>query len=92
MLPRTVNLEESQLLTYSRAVDLNLELLRQYRELSGRSLPSAYLFLFPLLSLTSSENSEIETPFPLHRDHNPPLTHRMSTLIKITPFNGGNTD
>ena len=93
MLPRTVNLEESQLLTYSRAVDLNLELLRRYRELSGSSLPSAYLFLFPPPSLTSSENSEIETSFPVHRDHNlPPLTHRMSTLIKITPFNGGNTD
>jgi len=93
MLPRTVNLEESQLLTYSRAVDLNLELLRRYRELSGTSITSAYLFLFPPPTITESENPEIVTFFPVHRDHSLPLLSRwMSTLIKITPFNGGNTD
>jgi len=93
LLPRTVNLEESQLLTYSRAVDLNLELLRRYRELSGSSIPSTYLFRFPPPTLTESENPETQTFFSVHRDRSLPLlTRRMSTLIKITPFNGGNTD
>ena len=93
MLSRIVNLEEGELSTYSRAVDLNLELLRRYRELSGRSLPSAYLFLFPPPSLSPSEISEVQTSFPVHSHPSfPRLTRWMSTLIKITPFNGGNTD
>jgi len=93
LLPRTVNLEESQLSSYSRAVDLNLELLRRYRELSGRSLPSSYLFLFPPPSLLPTESSAVQAFLPVHSDPNLSLlTRRMSTLIKITPFNGGNTD
>ena len=88
-------MEPEQTCSYSKAIDLNRSLLRRYRELSTLSLsedpPSAFRFnpslvTSPAVPLCSS---------PVVPSISSPQRHlltRMNTFIKITPFNGANTD
>ena len=76
----------------SKAIDINQWLLRRYWELSSDSPANqTSLFLSPL----AFPANPTESSLPLGTSANPVLPRmraNMTTVIKISPFNGGNTD
>ena len=87
--------EQEPACSYSKAIDLNRSLLRRYRELSTLSLsenpPSAFQFnssLVTSVAVPLASSSVISSSTSSKRC----LLTRMNTFIKITPFNGANTD
>jgi len=78
-----VNLETNTSFSYSRAIDINRNLLWRYRELSHSSnSSSSFISRFQISPQSSSPPL---SPLVLE----PP---RMNSFIKITPFNGANSD
>ena len=85
-------MEDTTPLSFSKAIDINQQLLRRYRELSNSPSPysSRLFFIPPFLSPESSTpRSASRNPPPSFRT---PVTNRMASLIKISPFNGSNAD
>ena len=86
-------LEETTPPSFSRAIDINEQLHRRYRELSySYSAYPARLFLYPpVCSFHDTDSTPADiTSASVSRPSL--LVETMSTLIKIAPFNGGNTD
>ena len=79
----SVNLETNTPFSYSKAIDINRNLLRRYRELShSTSGEDPFISRFSISPPSSSTSSAIPAhSFP-----------RMNSFIKITPFNGANSD
>jgi len=86
-------LEETTPPSFSRAIDINKQRNRRYRELSySYSAYPARLFLYPpafSFHDTDATPADITSPSVSRPSL---LAETMSTLIKIAPFNGGNTD
>ena len=92
MFTLLVNLEQTTPPSFSKAIDINQQLLRRYRELSSDS-PSYQTRLF--LSPLAFPANRTESLLPLATSANPDLPRmraNMTTVIKISSFNGGNAD